>query len=109
MKDSLPFEASYSVDFILMFVLIFLLSLSAKPISLNLISFISKFFSLTLSSISFLISKLLIPATRNFGGMALMILIILQYLGVCFNISIMISAVFSLVYGSYSFVLSEIS
>ncbi len=64
MKYSVPFEALYFVVLSFSFVLIFLLSRTAKPISLNLISFIlvldlSMFFSM-----SWRMSMFFIPAIR---------------------------------------------
>jgi len=65
MKYSVPLEALYFVVFSFSFVFIFRLSLTANPISLNLISFIFIFGSFLISSsISFLMSMFLIPATR---------------------------------------------
>ena len=96
-KYSVPFDALYFVVLIFIFGLTCLLSLRAKPISLNLISFIFIFRFLISSSTSFLRSMFLIPQTKYCGGISRMIRMIRQYLGVSFNIWISISAVCSFV------------
>ena len=64
MKYSVPPEAEYFVVLSFRFVFIFLLSLRAIPISLNLISTILDLFLSMFFSISWRISMFLIPAIR---------------------------------------------
>ena len=78
MKNSVPFDALYFVVLIFDFGSIFLLSLSANPISRNLISLIFDFVFLIFSSMSFLMSMFFIPAIRYVGGISRMIRMIRQ-------------------------------